>query len=176
MKVLILNASPRREGNTELLCREFARGAAEASHDVTQLNLRQMKLAPCMACEACRQSGQCVLHDDMAGIYAAMVEADVIVLSSPVYFYSICAQMKMVIDRCYVGHRKLAHKRFYYIVPAAAPDHRAAAPTLEAFRGFLRCLPDATECGTIYGTGAWAKGDIRTMPAMQEAYTMGREV
>ena len=50
MKVLILNASPRREGNTELLCREFARGAAEAGHDVTQLNLRQMKLAPCMAC------------------------------------------------------------------------------------------------------------------------------
>ena len=118
----------------------------------------------------------CAIRDDMAGIFTQMQQADVIVLSSPVYFYSLSAQLKMLIDRCLVDYKSLAGKKFYFIVTAADPRHEAADETLVAFRGFLRCLPGAEEKGIIYGTGTWDKGDVYKHPAFSQAYQMGKEV
>ena len=112
----------------------------------------------------------------MAEIFAKMQYADVIVLSTPVYFYSVSAQMKMLIDRCLVDHNSLVGKKFYYIITAADPRHEAANETIAAFRGFLRCLPNAEEVGILYGTGTWDKGDVYKHPAFEQAYQMGKEV
>ena len=112
----------------------------------------------------------------MAEIFPKLVAADVIVMASPVYFYSLCSQMKMLIDRCLVNHKAIAGKRFYFIVTAADPQHEAVNETLAAFRGFLRCLPDAREAGVIYGTGTWDKGDVYQHPAYAQAYKMGKQI
>ena len=176
MNVLILNSSPRKGGNSDVLCQQFAKGAEEAGHQVEKIDLREKKLSPCLACYACMKEHICAIRDDMAGIFTQMQQADVIVLSSPVYFYSLSAQLKMLIDRCLVDYKRLAGKKFYFIVTAADPRHEAADETLAAFRGFLRCLPGAEEKGIIYGTGTWDKGDVYKHPAFSQAYQMGKEV
>jgi len=175
MKVLIISSSPRKDGNSEVLCDRFAKGALEAGHEVEITTLRDKRIAPCKACYACMENHSCVVKDDMAVIFPKLVAADVIVLASPVYFYSVCAQMKAMIDRCLVGHKSIAAKQFYFIVTAADPQHEAAEGTLLAFRGFIRCLPDAQEQGIVYGMGTWDKGDVYRHPAYEQAYEMGKE-
>ena len=99
-KVLILSGSPRKNGNSDLLCDEFMRGAAESGNEVEKIRVAGKKIAPCSGCYYCAaHNGECVHKDDMAEILQKMIDADVIVLSSPVYFYSINAQLKAVIDR-----------------------------------------------------------------------------
>ena len=176
MKVLIISSSPRKGGNSDVLCNQFKKGAMEAGHEVEKVNLREKNLSPCRACYACMETHVCAIKDVLAGIFSKLVAADAIVLASPVYFYSICSQMKMLIDRCLVDHKSISGKRFYFIITAADPQHEAADETLAAFRGFLRCLPDAKEAGVVYGTGTWDKGDIYQHPSYQQAYEMGRQV
>ena len=98
-KVLILSGSPRKDGNSDLLCSEFMRGAQESGNEVQKIFVRSKKIVPCNACYYCRDhGGKCALNDDMSEILDAMQAADVIVMASPVYFYSIDAQMKIIIE------------------------------------------------------------------------------
>ena len=106
-----------------------------------------------------------------------MSENDVIVLATPVFFYTMSAQLKTMIDRTLGGAKDphLRNKEFYIIVTAA--DSKAEMKrTVDGIRGYLECLPGATEMGVIYGAGAWQLGDIQQNPAKQEAYTAGENV
>ena len=94
-----------------------------------------------------------------------VIGADVIVLAVPVYFYSMAAQMKVFIDRCFARYTEIKNKQFYFIVTAADPQRSAAEETIAGLRGFLRYLPGAEEKGVVYGTGAWDKGDSLRHPA-----------
>lgn len=105
-----------------------------------------------------------------------MVEADVIVMATPVYFYTLSAQMKTLIDRCCARYLEMKGKEFYFILTAAEESAPMMERTVECFRGLLDCLEDPREKGVVYGVGAWRAGDIEGMPAMDEAYAMGRGV
>ena len=176
MKVLAISSSPRKGGNSDVLCDEFLKGAAENGHQTEKIRLATKKIAPCLGCNGCAERHVCVRNDDMSEVLEALKAADVIVLASPVYFYSICAQMKTMIDRCMSDYQAIRDKIFYLIVTAADPQHRAADETLADFRGYLRCLPGAKEAGVIFGTGTWDKGDVYQHPALRQAYEMGRSV
>ena len=113
----------------------------------------------------------------MEEILNKMVAADVIVMATPVYFYTMNGQMKTLIDRTVPRYEEISGKDFYFIVAAADNSRANMEKTLEGFRGFTAdCLPDAHEKGVVYGTGAWQVGDIKSSPAMDEAYQMGRSV
>lgn len=110
-KILILSGSPRKGGNSDILCDEFLRGAQGAGHKVKKVRVAEKKVAPCSGCYYCStHGGACVHKDDMADILQKMIDADVIVLASPVYFYSISAQLKAVIDALWHGGRRLKTK------------------------------------------------------------------
>lgn len=174
-KVLILTSSPRKRGNSSALCDRFLEGATEAGNDVEKVVLADLKINYCTACYSCqRKKGQCAQQDDMAPLLEKMVNADVLVLATPVYFYTMCAQMKTVIDRTVARYTEIAGKEFYFIVAAADTSKAAMARTIESFRGFTACLPGAKEKGIVYGTGAWAVGDIEQSQAMQQAYDLGK--
>jgi multimeric flavodoxin WrbA len=173
-RVLILSSSPRKHGNSNALCDRFMEGAIEASHQVEKVVLAEKKINYCTGCYACKKNGRCAQKDDMAQILDSMVAADVIVLATPVYFYTMCAQMKTVIDRTVARYTKISGKDFYFIVTAAVTSKAALERTIEGFRGFTSCLPGAKEKGIVYGTGAWEIGDILTRPAMKQAYEMGK--
>ena len=173
-RVLILSSSPRKHGNSNTLCDRFMEGAIEASHQVEKVVLAKKKINYCTGCYACKKNGRCAQKDDMAQILDSMAAADVIVLATPVYFYTMCAQMKTVIDRTVARYTKISGKDFYFIVTAAVTSKAALERTIEGFRGFTSCLPGAKEKGIVYGTGAWEIGDILTRPAMKQAYEMGK--
>ncbi len=176
-KVLILSGSPRKGGNSDLLCDEFMRGAQESGNDVEKIFVRDKKIGYCTACYYCRDTGNgCAIKDDMAEILDKMLAADVIVMASPVYFYSIDAQMKTVIDRTVAKWRDIKNKEFYYIMSAAENSNTAMDCTLECFRGLAVCLDGSVEKGIIYGTGVYEAGTIKNTPAFKEAYEMGLNV
>ena len=175
--VLILSGSPRRGGNSDLLCEEFMRGAAYAGNQVEKIFLRSKKIGYCNACYYCKQSGGiCAIKDDMAEILSKMHQADVIVLASPVYFYSIDAQMKTVIDRTVAQWTQIKNKEFYYIMTAAEDSRHAMDCTLECFRGLAACLSGSREMGVIYGTGVYEAGAVKDTPAMKEAFEAGKSI
>lgn len=176
-KVLILSGSPRKGGNSDLLCDAFMKGAQESGNQVEKVFIRSKKIAPCNACYFCKQSGgQCAINDDMAEILDKIQAADVIVMASPVYFYSIDSQMKAVIDRSVARWTNIPNKEFYYIMTAAEDSSDVMDCTLECFRGFARCLDGAREMGVIWGKGVYEAGAIKEMPVMQEAYEMGKQI
>jgi multimeric flavodoxin WrbA len=152
------------------------KGAAEAKHQVDKVLLAEKKVNYCNGCYACAKTGKCVQKDDMADILDRMLASDVIVLATPVYFYSMCAQMKTVIDRTVARYTQLSNKEFYFIVTAADTNQAAMGRTIEGFRGFTSCLTGAKERGIVYGTGAWQAGDIARSSAMKQAYEMGKTV
>ena len=175
-KILILSGSPRKGGNSDILCDEFARGAMEAGHEVTKIRVADKNIGYCRACYACRGTGVCAIKDDMAEVLQQMIDADVLVLASPVYFYSIDAQLKALIDRTVARWLEVKNKEFYYIVTAADGENEAADTTIACFRGYADCVNGAKEMGIIYGMGVYEKGKVRDTKAMSEAFEMGKKV
>lgn len=176
-KILILSGSPRNGGNSDILCDAFANGAAESGNEVEKIRVGAKKIAYCSACYYCRtHNGKCVHKDDMAEILQKMIEADVIVLASPVYFYSIDAQLKAVIDRTLARWLEVRNKEFYYIVTMADSDEASADTTLACFRGYADCVNGAVEKGVIIGSGVYEPGKVTDTPAMEKAYRMGKNV
>lgn len=175
-KVLILSASPRKQGNSDMLCDEFARGARAAGHEVEKVRIAEKNIGYCRGCYACKDTGICAIKDDMAELLQKMIDADVIVFASPVYFYSVDAQLKAVIDRTVARWLEVKNKEFYYIVTAADKEKESAETTLACLRGYADCVEGAKEMGVVYGMGAYEKGEILNTPAVKQAYEMGKGV
>lgn len=177
--VLILSASPRKAGNSDVLCDQFLTGAEDAGHNAEKIFLKDKHINYCTGCGACAASGRenpCSQKDDMTEILDKMIKADVIVMATPVYFYSMNGQMKTLIDRTCAEYTKIAGKDFYFIMTAADGEKKAMDGTLTAFRGFTSCLPDPIEKGIIKATGVWNKNEIKNTPYMNEAYEMGKNI
>lgn len=176
-KVLILSGSPRKGGNSDLLCDAFLRGARESGNKVEKIRVAAKKVAPCSACYYCRDHGGICAHkDDMSEILQKMIDADVLVLASPVYFYSIDAQLKAVIDRTVARWLEVNNKEFYYIATMADETSASADTTLACFRGYADCVEGAVEKGIIIGSGVYEAGKILNTPAIEKAYEMGKNV
>lgn len=176
-KVLILSSSPRKGGNSDILCDEFMRGALESGNEVEKIRVSEKKIVPCSACYFCKDSGgKCVHKDDMAQVLQKMIDADVLVLASPVYFYSIDAQLKALIDRTVARWLEVKDKDFYYIVTMADEELASADTTLACFRGYADCVEGAKEKGVIIGNGVYQSGEIKNSKALCDAYNMGLSV
>lgn len=103
MKILILNGSPRANGNTAAMTRAFTEGAEAAGHEVTEIQVGRKKIAGCLGCEYChtKGNGSCVQKDDMDEVYEALKLADMLVFASPVYYFTMSGQLQNAIDRTY---------------------------------------------------------------------------
>lgn len=176
-KVLILSGSPRKGGNSDILCEEFVRGAVDSGNEAELIRVAEKKVAPCSACYWCRENGgKCVHKDDMAEILQKMIDADVLVLASPVYFYSIDAQLKAVIDRTVARWLEVKNKEMYYIVTMADEELASADTTLACFRGYADCVTGAKEMGVLIGSGVYQKGEIKNTEMLKKAYEMGKGI
>ena len=162
--ILVISASPRKGGNSDVLCDELIKGAQQAGHKVNY----------CTGCGVCNSTHKCVQKDDMAEIMDKMVNADVIVFATPVYFYTMDAQLKTLIDRTVPRYTEMVNKEVYYILTAADTNAANLEKTVESIRGFtLDCLDGAVEKGILYGTGVWDKGEVQSSAHMKTAYEMG---
>lgn len=160
-----------------MLCDQFAQGARDAGNTVEKINVATKKIGFCRACYYCKNhSGECSVKDDMQEILDKMLASDAIVMASPVYFYSVDAQLKALIDRSVARWLEFHDKEFYYIMTAAEDTDDVMDCTLECFRGFARCLEGSVERGVVYGKGVYGRGEIKGHPAMQQAYEMGLHI
>jgi len=176
-RVLVISSSPRKGGNSDLLCDQLIIGAQEAEHQVEKVFLKDKKISYCTGCGTCfNREKSCPQKDDMAEVLEKMVAADVIVMATPVYFYTMCGQMKTLIDRTCSRYTEINGKEFYFIITAADSNQQATKQTLEGFRAFTYCLEGAAEKGIIYGIGAWNIGDIKESQAMKQALEMGKTI
>ena len=103
MNILVLNGSPRPNGNTAAMVAAFVEGAGENGHNITVVPVCQKKIAGCLACEYCHTKGEgkCVQKDDMQEVYPVLTEAEMIVLASPIYYHSVTGQLQCAINRIY---------------------------------------------------------------------------
>lgn len=176
-KVLVFSSTPRKGGNSDLLCDQFIKGAQDFGHQTEKIFLKNVNINFCTGCGVCLNGKQrCPQKDDMPEILEKMITSDVIVMATPVYFYTMCAQMKTLIDRVCSRYTEIRNKDFYFLMTAADNNKDSLVRTLEGFRGFTSCLDGANEKGVVYGAGAWNIGDIHETPAMKEAYAMGKNI
>lgn len=177
-KVLIISSSPRKGGNSDMLCdRIYERCPRNRQWSRKDFSERESNSFLVRDVVICSMYGKpCPQKDDAAGIVDENVAADVIVMATPVYFYTMCGQMKIMIDRCCARYTEITNKEFYFIIAAAENDKGMMERTIDGFRGFLDCLENPQEKGVIYGIGAWKVGEIKDTPYMQEAYEMGKMV
>lgn len=176
--VLILMGSPRKRGNTSILCDEFMRGAEEAGNRVEKINVAAKKINGCLGCNRCQDNGgTCVQKDDMAELYEKILAADVIVLASPVYFYTWTAQLKAVLDRTYAKLAAMQNKTFYMISTCMSPDESWCQMMIDSFHNYVICFGDTvSEGGYVFGYSCGAPGDVKESDAMQKAYEMGKRL
>ena len=177
-KVLVISSSPRKGGNSDLLCDKFIQGANESGNNVEKVYLKDKRINYCSGCGFCVENGYngCSQNDDMGELLEKLLVADAVVLATPVYFYSMCAQMKVFIDRCCAKYTKILNKEFYFIMTAADNDEKLLTPAIEGFHGFLNCLSNPIEKGAIFATGVWQKGDVLNTKYPEIAYEYGKNV
>ena len=172
--VIILSSSPRKDGNSELLCKEFQKGAKDAGHNVELVRVNEMKLGYCQACYACSKTGKCFQNDGMNELTEKLLAADVIVFATPVYFYTMSAQLKTLIDRLVPSYTEI--RADIYIIATAWDDNvQNLELTAESIRGCTRdCFENCTEKGALIVGDVNEKGDIVGREEMKKAYIMGK--
>lgn len=175
-RVLIISASPRREGNTDLLADEFARGATEAGANVEKIFLGDYDIHFYDNPAILPGDPSSWPDDDAQMITDRMVAADVIVLASPVYFMNINGQMKALIDRTFTRFMEIKDKEFFYITACADPLESTAMRAIDGFRGFVMCLPNPTERGMVMAIGMGRPGGVKGTQFMTQAYELGKKV
>jgi multimeric flavodoxin WrbA len=99
-KVLAIYGSPRRKGNTSLLLKRAVLGAQDAGAEVEEVVLRDLKMSPCLEIYGCKKNGRCAIKDDFQKLYDKLLACDALILASPIFFYSVSAHTKILIDRC----------------------------------------------------------------------------
>lgn len=173
-KVLILSASPRKKGNSDILCHEVMRGAEDAGHQVEMITLYDKDIRFCRACYACFESGRCVIKDDMEEILTKIQAADVIVVATPTYFLTMYGILKTVIDRFLPKWKDLGGHEVYFII--TGHDSRDGLKLVETeLAGIFSHLGNDVK-KTIWGDKVWKKGEVLETVAMKEGYEVGLSI
>lgn len=182
-KVVILLGSPRKEGNTAALAARIADGAKKAGASVETVYLHGLKIAPCTACEGCHKpkAKGCVIRDDMRQLYPKMKAADALVFASPIYWFTVSAQMKLAMDRCYAligpkGHAFKGKKMgLAFAYGGEDPFDSGCTNAIRTFQDAFGYI-GAPIVGMVYAS-AYAPGDIRSnAKVMDEAADLGRRL
>jgi multimeric flavodoxin WrbA len=183
MRVLGLFCSPRREGNTDLLLDELLRGARDGGAETEKVDVCDLRIAPCRGCGTCARTGQCAIRDQMEGMYDRIDAADVIALASPIYFYNVTAQCKVLIDRCqalwsrkYILKQRSGLKRGFFLSVGATKGKRLFDCAILTVKYFFDAI-NATYSDHLFFREIDTKGEIKDHPtALREAHEAGKRL
>lgn len=178
-KIIVLNGSPRKNGNTSALVKAFREGAESAGHSVTEFWLGGMKINGCRGCCAGGKNPErpCVQKDDMEQIYPAYKEADVVVLASPLYYWTISGQLKCAFDRlfavaeCDPGYTN-PRKESALLMAAEGNGFEETVYWYDRLMGHIGWK----DCGKVLCGGVMAVGDIEGKPELEEARRLGASI
>ena len=176
MKIIVLAGSPHKKGTSNTLVEEFKKGAIDAGKEVEIIDLARTDIHPCMGCDACGMNGNCIQKDKGNDILNKILESDAIVFATPVYYYNVSAQLKMMIDRFYAKTMMITNKNLKAAVIATAWNNNDW--TYDAIDKYFDILFDYMhfkDSGRIYGKGC---GTVSMMPKKyyELAYELGKNI
>jgi multimeric flavodoxin WrbA len=186
-KLIIVKGSPREFGNSAILAERVAAGAREAGAEVESFYLHGMDIHPCDACESCQGEGEmdCVVDDDMQTLYPKLRKADALVYASPVYWFTVSAQLKLFMDRCYglagdtgePEEHALAGKRIGVVLTYGGDDpfDSGAINAIRTFQDTFDYIP-AEIVGVVYGSAEEAGEIQKNREVMEKAYELGKKL
>lgn len=187
MKVLGIYGSPRQGGNSDLLLDKVLDGAKSAGAETQRVYVRDLKISGCQECGGCDKTGECVIPDDMKKVYPSIWEAEIIFLSSPIFFYGIPGATKILIDRAQAmwskrmlekspdQRKKYDHGRGYLIAVGATKGKNLFEGVQLTAKYFFDALDKGYEGGFFF-KAVEGKGNILDHPtALQEAYDLGEK-
>ena len=187
-KILAIYGSPRRNGNTTSLLRKAVEGAREEGAQVNEIVLRDLKMSPCLEIYGCKKTGRCVIQDDFQPVYDQLLECNGFMLASPIFFYTVSALTKILMDRCQslwvkkywlektpIGKRELTRKGLFISV-GATRGKRLFDGALLTVRYFFDPLDMELWRSLLY-RGLDFEGDVDKFPEyLEEAYAAGRDL
>ena len=181
---LILLGSPRRKGNSATLVEQVERGISAEGGAYDTVYLNGLKIRPCQGCEKCQRkdSAGCAINDDMQSLYPKINEATSLVIASPVYWFNVSAQTKILLDRCYAiwvgGNRKTFEGRRFALILTfedTDPFSSGAVNAIRSFQDVCRYL-DARIEGMVYGSAGKAGEIAGNQALMRQAYSLGQRL
>lgn len=180
-KILVLNGGPRLKGNTYALIEKFKDGAEAAGNEVTVINLKQLEIKPCLGCLSGGKNpdAPCVQKDGMLEVYPHYEEADVVVLASPMYYWSITGLLKTAFDRLFAvaeKHEWVNPKKECVMLMAAEGDTEDNFEPVRHYYNALTHHMDWKSLGEVYAGGVLNVGDIAGHNGLQEAYDLGKSI
>ncbi len=177
MKIVVLTGSPRKNGNSAYLAEQFIKGAEEKGHEVFRFDCAFKQVAPCRACNRCGMAGPCIFNAAFQEPLPHLIEAGMVVFATPMYYFSISAQMKRVIDRFYAinGQIKGARKKAAFLMTYADTAKKEAEPMLVHYHTLMDYL-GWTSVGEVVASGVWTAGSVRNTAYPQQAYQLGRSL
>lgn len=175
MKIVVLTGSPRRNGNSAYLADRFIEGAKEKGHEIYRFDCAFKQVEPCRACNRCGMDGPCIFNDDFSELRPHLIEADMVVFATPMYYFGISAQMKRVIDRFYAINGKIKghYKKAAYLMTYANTAKSDAEPMLLHYRTMMDYL-GWESVGEIVAPGVWTAGSVRDTDYGDKAYRLGK--
>lgn len=177
MRIAVIEGSPHKKGSSNMLAEQFITGARESGHAVEILDAAHMNLHPCIGCDRCGMDGECIHKDDNRVIRDSLLSSDMVVFVTPIYYFGMSSQLKMVIDRFYSYTMKLSGKHLKAALITAAWDSNddVMPYTAEHYKKLCRYM-NFENCGMVLGTGCGTPSMTRTSHHMQEAYRLGKSV
>ena len=177
MKIVVLKGSFNRNGSSSMLANEFIKGAQEQGHDVDILEVAHMHLHPCNGCGYCGMDGNCVFKDDNTVIKKALLACDMVVFVTPIYYFGVSSQLKMVIDRFYSYTTRLTDKGLKSIlIPAAWDSDMETTSYTKAYYEKLCSYMNFDNCGMVLGTGCGSPSMTLESDHMKKAYQLGKSI
>ncbi len=182
-KILVLKGSPRLKGNSTILAEKLEEGARKAGAIVDSFTLQKMHIEPCIACEHCQEveSNKCNTQDDMQLIYPKLLEADAIVIASPIYWFTMSAQMKLCLDRFYALNiptgSALRGKKIAIILTYGDSDPFAsgAINAIHTFRDMFHWI-DAPIVKVLHTTAMNVEDVLKQEDVLKKAYQLGERL
>ncbi len=177
MKIVVLEGSPNRRASSNLLAEEFIRGAKEAGHTAEIIDAAHADLHPCTGCVRCGYEGPCVQKDDMEKFRGQILDADMMVFVTPLYYYGMSAQLKMLVDRFCAINSSITRKHMKSALLAAAWN--ADSWTFEALEAHYRTLVrylQMDDQGMVLGKGCGTPSMTAHSRYPQLAYELGRSL
>ncbi len=174
-RIVVISTSLRAHSNSDALANEFIRGAQNAGHSVEKISLVDKNIQFCKGCLACQKLGKCVIKDDVNDIMAKVLNADVVVWATPIYYYEMSGQMKTLIDRMNAMYSQDYKFRDVYMLSTAAEDEEFVPKRAEAgLTGWIDCYPESRLAATLFCGGVNDPHDIEGNAKLQTAYEMGK--
>lgn len=176
MKILVLTASPRKNGNSNTLADSFIKGATEAGHEVARFDAAFKNVHPCIACNSCGMDGPCVFKDDFEFVRDNIVTADAVVFATPMYYFGISAQLKAVIDRFYAINGKIHRPKKAMLLMTYANTAASQAKPIESHYKVLLDYLGWQDAGQVIASGVWQAGAVNGTPYVEQAYKLGKSL